>query len=104
VNHCDVPAFLSQSVVAKLKEIRSRLKISSSVLHTLSAPMLSGVLPHLFTKDLSPQEQAIIDRHIQQLITSLVRGAASATKRGSLRFQEICPLEASIPADSQDGR
>ncbi|WP_299469634.1 neutral/alkaline non-lysosomal ceramidase N-terminal domain-containing protein [uncultured Gimesia sp.] len=80
VDNCGVPAFVTKAVVANLKEQYSispeNLVICST--HTHSAPMLTGVLPNLFTKDLTASEQAGIDRYTQDLTLLLTKVAEEA--------------------------
>tara|TARA_R110002095_G_scaffold111981_1_gene97838 strand:- start:31328 stop:36742 length:5415 start_codon:yes stop_codon:yes gene_type:complete len=80
VDNCGVSASVTKSVVAKLKEQYSiapqNLVICST--HTHSAPMLTGVLPNLFIKDLTASEQVIIDRYTQDLVLLLTKVAEEA--------------------------
>ncbi|MCG6158128.1 neutral/alkaline non-lysosomal ceramidase N-terminal domain-containing protein [Rubinisphaera margarita] len=80
VDSCGVPAAVTKQVVAKLNAehgtTAADLVVCST--HTHSAPMLTGVLPNLFTKDLTSDEQAVIARYTQDLATNLTQVAERA--------------------------
>jgi putative membrane-bound dehydrogenase-like protein len=80
VDNCGVPLHVRQSVLRQLKArfqlSRERLAIASS--HTHNAPMLRGVLPNLFSKDLTTAEQKTIDRYTRELTGALVDIASEA--------------------------
>ncbi|QDT41508.1 Neutral/alkaline non-lysosomal ceramidase [Gimesia alba] len=80
VDNCGVPASVTKAVVANLKDEYSltpqNLVICST--HTHAAPMLTGVLPNLYTKDLTTSEQAGIDRYTQDLTLLLTKVAEEA--------------------------
>lgn len=82
VDNCGVPASVTKQVVANLKAkyqmTPSGLVVCST--HTHSAPMLTGVLPNLFTKDLTAEEQAVIARYTQDLTTKLTEVATQAIR------------------------
>lgn len=48
--------------------------------HTHNGPMLTGVLPNLFSQDLTAEEQATIDRYTRELTDALVKVALEALK------------------------
>ncbi|QDT90386.1 PVC-type heme-binding CxxCH protein [Gimesia algae] len=82
VENCGVPASVTMSIVANLKE---QHKITPAGLvvcstHTHAAPMLTGVLPNIYTKDLSTAEQAVVDRYTRDLIQKLTSVAQQAIK------------------------
>lgn len=80
VDNCGVPAAVTKSVVANLKDEYSigpeNLVICST--HTHAAPMLTDVLPNLYIKDLTAKEQAGIDRYTQDLVLLLTKVAQKA--------------------------
>ena len=46
--------------------------------HTHNAPMLNGVLPNLFSRDLRPEEQEAVDRYTREFTDWLVQVALEA--------------------------
>src|SRR5262249_55626654 len=80
LDNCGVSAEISNEVArrifAKTKIPRERIAICSS--HTHSAPCLTGVLPNLFSSDIIPEEQAVIDRYTKELIEKLENVAMAA--------------------------
>ncbi len=82
VDNCGVPASVTKTVVANLKEkyntASENVVICST--HTHSAPMLNGVLLNLYVQDLSAQKLAVIDRYTRELITKLTQVAEDAIK------------------------
>ncbi|QDU49105.1 neutral/alkaline non-lysosomal ceramidase N-terminal domain-containing protein [Gimesia panareensis] len=80
VDNCGVPASMTKQVVANLKAkyemTPSGLVVCST--HTHSAPMLTDVLPNLFTKDLTVKEQLVIARYTQELTEKLTQVAEQA--------------------------
>ncbi len=90
VDTCGVPATVTKQV---LENLQSEQETTSSDLvicstHTHSAPMLTGVLPNLFTKDLTSDEQAVIARYTQDLVTSLTQVAELAIADAKPAFLE----------------
>lgn len=80
VDNCGVPGSVTDEVAARLKKRagipRERIALCSS--HTHSAPMLTGVLPFLFSMDIPADQQATIDRYTRELIDKLERVAFDA--------------------------
>src|SRR5436190_19108474 len=70
VDNCGLSADISNEaakrIFAKTKIARERIAFCAS--HTHSAPMVTGVLPNLFSSDIIPEEQAVIDRYTKELI------------------------------------
>lgn len=80
VENCGVPASVTKAVVAHLKEQHEITPANVVVCstHTHAAPMLTGVLPNIYTKDLSHSEQAVVDRYTGDLIQKLTIVAQQA--------------------------
>jgi len=79
VDNCGVPATVTRQVIANLKRhgtTDADLVVCST--HTHSAPMLTGVLPNLFTKELTSDEQTVIARYTDDLISNLTDVAEQA--------------------------
>lgn len=81
VDNCGVPAFLRSEVIEKLRNAGvpvsdERFALHSS--HTHCAPMLRGVLPFLFGKALTPEEQAGVDDYTAFLTEALVKVVSEA--------------------------
>jgi neutral ceramidase len=49
-----------------------------TVTHTHNGPALSGMLPYIFAEPISPEEQAVIDRYTDRLVSRLEQVAAQA--------------------------
>ncbi|WP_417381589.1 PVC-type heme-binding CxxCH protein [Gimesia sp.] len=90
VENCGVPASVTNRVVANLKEQHqvtpAGLVICST--HTHAAPMLTGVLPNIYTKDLTQAEQAVVDRYTSELVQKLTTVARQAIKNAQPAFLE----------------
>jgi neutral ceramidase len=82
VDNCGVPATIRDEVVkrlaAKTKVVDARFAIASS--HTHCAPMLSGVLPNLFSMDIPAEHLPAIERYTKEL-TDHIEAAALAALR-----------------------
>ncbi|MCA9004854.1 MAG: c-type cytochrome [Planctomycetaceae bacterium] len=82
VENCGVPAAVTKQVVANLKEEHNvspaGLVVCST--HTHAAPMLTGVLPNIYTKDLSAKELEVVDHYTRDLILKLTSVAQQAIK------------------------
>ncbi|MBM3858923.1 MAG: hypothetical protein FJ395_04650 [Verrucomicrobia bacterium] len=76
VDNCGVPAWMRDELVKRLKIANARVAICSS--HTHSAPMLTGVLPNLFSRDIPPEHQAKIERYSRELTDKLEQVALAA--------------------------
>lgn len=80
VDNCGIPASVSEAVSRELNEKfdlpRARLAVCST--HTHYAPMLTGVLPNLFTKHIPAEKQATVDRYTKELTAALVEAANQA--------------------------
>lgn len=81
VDNCGVPAALRADVLKHLaaagKPIaEERFSLHSS--HTHCAPMLKGVLPFLFGKDLTSDEQKNVDRYTEDLTKWIVEAITKA--------------------------
>lgn len=84
VDNCGIPATVSEAVSqelsAKFDLPRSHLAVCST--HTHYAPMLSGVLPNLFTKEIPAEKQATVDRYTRELTAAIVKAASQAIESG----------------------
>src|SRR5258706_366422 len=81
----DIANQVAKRIFAKTKIPRERIAFCSS--HTHSAPMVTGVLPNLFSSDTIPEEQAVIDRYTKELIDKLEKVALAAlANRGPARL------------------
>ena len=80
VDNVGVPFEVTDEVYRRVNEKlplpRAHFALCSS--HTHNGPMLTGVLPNLFSKDIIPEEQATIDRYTRELTDKLVRVALDA--------------------------
>lgn len=76
VDNCGVPAWMRDELVKRLKIANARVAICSS--HTHSAPMLTGVLPDLFSRDIPPEHRAKIERYTRELTDKLEQVALAA--------------------------
>ena len=91
VDNCGVPASLREAVLQRIK-LKStlnheRFAICSS--HTHSAPALAGALGNIFSMDISPEDQAGIDRYTRDLTDKLeqvVMEALAARKPAELAW------------------
>ncbi len=93
VDNCGVPASLREAVLkrvqAKSTVNNERFAICSS--HTHSAPALAGALVNIFSMDISPEDQAGIDRYTRDLTDKLeqvVMAALAARKPAELAWAE----------------
>ncbi len=93
VDNCGVPDSMRAEVIRRLatktKITDSRFTIASS--HTHSAPMLTGVLPNLFSTDIPPGQQATIARYTAQLTDWIEQAALAALadrKPGQLQWAQ----------------
>lgn len=92
VDNCGVPAHIRNEVLKRLATDGNpieadRLAIHSS--HTHCAPMLRGVLPFLFGKDLPPEEQEHVDRYTEDLtrkIVSVIEAALGKFEPSKLKW------------------
>jgi neutral ceramidase len=74
-----VPASISEQVARQLATAgidRAQLVVSAT--HTHNGPALSGVLPYIFAQPISAEEQAVIDRYTDQLVSRLQQVAVQA--------------------------
>jgi hypothetical protein len=83
VDNCGVPEAMRTAVVAKLRAsgldlADERVALHSS--HTHCAPVLPGVLPFLFSSDLTAEESASIKRYAETLQEQLVAVAGKALR------------------------
>jgi neutral ceramidase len=81
VDNCGVPGFLRSEVIGRLQKagvpvVDERFALHSS--HTHCAPMLRGVLPFLFGKDLTAEEQAGVGEYTDFLGAALVKVVTEA--------------------------
>ncbi|OHE77811.1 MAG: hypothetical protein A2107_11790 [Verrucomicrobia bacterium GWF2_62_7] len=80
VDNCGVPAWMRDELVKRLaaqtKVTGPRVAICSS--HTHSAPMLTGVLPNLFSTDIPPEHRANVERYTRELMDKLEQVALAA--------------------------
>ncbi|MBI3879926.1 MAG: neutral/alkaline non-lysosomal ceramidase N-terminal domain-containing protein [Verrucomicrobia bacterium] len=80
VDNCGVPAWMRDELVkrlaAKTKVVNDRVAICSS--HTHSAPMLTGILPNLFSTNIPPEHLANIERYSRELMDKLEQVALAA--------------------------
>jgi len=84
VDNCGVPAYLREDVLQRLAKAgrpvaAERLALHST--HTHSAPMLRGVLPHLFGADLSPEEAKRVDQYTEDLTQKIVEVVKAASDK-----------------------
>ena len=80
VDNCGVPAAIRNELLTRInKRIRIRgdcFTITST--HTHCAPMLTNVLPNLFSRDISPEHLAGIDRYTLELTDKIESVCLSA--------------------------
>jgi putative membrane-bound dehydrogenase-like protein len=80
VDNVGVPAAIREEVVrrlaAKTKVMDQRFALSSS--HTHCAPMLTGVLPNLFSMDVPPEHLALTERYTRELTDKIEQVALAA--------------------------
>lgn len=80
VDNCGVPASMRDEVVrrlaAKTKVTDARVAIASS--HTHCAPMLTGLLPNLFSMDIPAEDLRVIDRYTRELTDKIEQVALAA--------------------------
>ncbi len=83
VDNCGVSKEITDAVADRLLKKtnipRERLVLCST--HTHTAPCLSGVIPNLFGRDFTAEEQRIIDQYTRTLIDKLEQVALSALAR-----------------------
>jgi len=91
VDTCGVPASLQRSIAAEI-ETRHQIPRSHFTLaatHTHGAPMLTGVLENLLTRDLSDAERAAVDGYTQDLrdkVLAVIAEAVARRKPSKLRY------------------
>ncbi|MES2707599.1 MAG: neutral/alkaline non-lysosomal ceramidase N-terminal domain-containing protein [Verrucomicrobiota bacterium] len=82
VDNVGVPGTVTEEVYqrisAKLPFPRANFTLCSS--HTHNGPMLTGVLPFLFSKDIEPAEQGNVDRYTAELTDKLVQVGLEALR------------------------
>lgn len=82
VDNLGVPGRVSDEVhrrvAAKQPFPRANFVVCAS--HTHNAPMLTGVAPNLFSKDIDPGQQATIDRYTSELTDKLEKVVLAALK------------------------
>lgn len=82
VDNCGVPDAVVEEVAARLKRAcglpRERLAVTFT--HTHTAPMLTGVLPTLFSLPIPPEHQQHIDRYTAELTDRLEQVSLAALK------------------------
>ena len=80
VDNCGVPAWMRDELIKRLsartKVTGPRVAICST--HTHSAPMLTGVLPNLFSADIPQEHRANIERYTRELMDKLEQLALAA--------------------------
>lgn len=80
VDNCGVPLSVTEEVARRLVQktdlARSRFVLCSS--HTHTAPMLTGVLPNLFSMPIGPEEQKTVDRYTRRLTDAIESAAVEA--------------------------
>ncbi|MFA6565017.1 MAG: neutral/alkaline non-lysosomal ceramidase N-terminal domain-containing protein [Verrucomicrobiia bacterium] len=80
VDNCGVPAWMRDELIKRLaartKVTGPRVAICST--HTHSAPMLTGILPNLFSKDIPPEHRANVERYTRDLMNKLEQVALAA--------------------------
>jgi len=80
VDNCGVPAWMRDELIKRLaartKVTGPRVAICSS--HTHSAPMLTGILPNLFSSDIPPAHWANVERYTRELMDKLEQVALAA--------------------------
>lgn len=81
VDNCGVPFALRAEVLKRLSAAGTPLadeRLSLHSTHTHCAPMLRGVLPFLFGKDLTTDEQQRVDRYTEDLTKWIVEAITQA--------------------------
>lgn len=83
VDNCGVSEAITETVAERLRKKHGipRDKIVLCSTHTHTAPCLSDVLPNLFSRDFTPEEQGVIDRYTKTLIDKLEEAAEAALKK-----------------------
>ena len=79
VDNVGIPGTLRKEVLAALadkKVVSERFSVCST--HTHCAPMVNGVLGNLFGADLSPSDQANVDRYTRDLREWMIKAAQDA--------------------------
>ncbi|MCX7826691.1 MAG: neutral/alkaline non-lysosomal ceramidase N-terminal domain-containing protein, partial [Verrucomicrobiae bacterium] len=80
VDNCGVPAWMRDELIRRLA---ARTKITGPCVaicssHTHSAPMLTGILPNLFSRDIPPAHWANVERYTRELTDKLEQVALAA--------------------------
>lgn len=91
VDTCGVPASLQRSIAAEVEKRHDipRDHFTLAATHTHGAPMLTGVLENLLTRELSAAERAAVDGYTQDLrekVLAVIAEALSRRKPSRLRY------------------
>lgn len=80
LDNCAIDLAISSEVCARIRKATGvpRERIAINVSHTHCAPMLSGVLPNLFSKPIPPEHQAHIDQYTAIVKEAMVKAAVDA--------------------------
>jgi len=80
VDNCGVPASIRDELLKRLagttKVVNARIALCSS--HTHCAPMLTGILPNIFSTDIPPEHWTQIERYTRELTDKLEQVALAA--------------------------
>ena len=82
VDNTGVPGTVVEEVYRRISATQalSRANFTLSSSHTHNGPMLTGVLPFLFSRDIDPAQQATINRYTAELTDHLTQVALSALR------------------------
>ncbi|HVW37000.1 MAG TPA: neutral/alkaline non-lysosomal ceramidase N-terminal domain-containing protein, partial [Pirellulales bacterium] len=82
VDNCGVPDAVVEEVARRLKAASGlpRERLAVTFTHTHTAPMLTGVLPTLFSLPIPPEHQEHIDRYTAELTDRLEQVSLAALK------------------------
>src|SRR5437867_6141301 len=80
VDNCGVPSSITEEVALRLSKKAGvkRERVAVCFSHSHTAPMLSGVLPNLFSSDIAPEQQATIERYTTALTDRIEQVALAA--------------------------
>jgi putative membrane-bound dehydrogenase-like protein len=79
-DNCALSLAIGDEVCARLEKKRGlgRERVAINFSHTHCAPMLTDVIPNLFSKAIPPEHQARIDQYTQLMIDSMEKAALQA--------------------------
>ncbi|PYI87202.1 MAG: hypothetical protein DME26_06920 [Verrucomicrobia bacterium] len=83
VDNCGVPSSITEEVALRLSKKAGvkRERVAVCFSHSHTAPMLSGVLPNLFSSDIAPEQQATIERYTTALTDRIEHGKPPHQRR-----------------------